>query len=95
MVGLGFMTLLGGSKVSVMMIVTKLFFVSMRLICCFLHGASSAKAKSALGPNGRGNPIVRVINANRTQSNSVSHLDVKRSRTAGCQTILPRIISGW
>ena len=90
MVGLGFMTLLGGSKVSVMMIVTKLFFVSMRLICCFLHGASSAKAKSALGPNGRGNPIVRVINANRTRSNSV-----KRSRTAGCQTVLPRIISVW
>mmetsp|Transcript_33474 Transcript_33474/g.60303 ORF Transcript_33474/g.60303 Transcript_33474/m.60303 type:complete len:938 (+) Transcript_33474:84-2897(+) len=51
------------------------------------------QAKSALGPNGRGNPIVRVINANRTQSSSVSHLNVKRSRTAGCQTILPRIIS--
>mmetsp|Transcript_15052 Transcript_15052/g.32642 ORF Transcript_15052/g.32642 Transcript_15052/m.32642 type:complete len:898 (-) Transcript_15052:175-2868(-) len=51
------------------------------------------QAKSALGPNGRGNPIVRVINANRTQSHNLSSLEVKNRRTVSCQTILPRIIS--
>ena len=55
----------------------------------FFHIISSNDAaKSALGPNGRGNPIVRVINANsRTQQEN------NNATTIGCQTILPRIIS--
>mmetsp|Transcript_36173 Transcript_36173/g.76024 ORF Transcript_36173/g.76024 Transcript_36173/m.76024 type:complete len:688 (-) Transcript_36173:33-2096(-) len=50
-------------------------------------------AKSALGPNGRGNPIVRVINANGTQSNNASRFDANHIRAASCQTTLPRLVS--
>jgi len=51
------------------------------------------QAKSALGPNGRGNPIVRVINANGAQSDCVSPLDGRYDTTTASQTILPRLLS--
>ncbi|KAL9180756.1 hypothetical protein ACHAXT_011209 [Thalassiosira profunda] len=45
------------------------------------------QVKSALGPGGRGNPVVRVINANKAERTG------GHRRTAECQTTLPRIIS--
>lgn len=48
--------------------------------------------KSALGPNGRGNPIVRLINANRNESKYVTSPDNKNRKKTKRQR-RPRIVS--
>jgi hypothetical protein len=48
--------------------------------------------KSALGPNGRGNPIIKLINANTDESKYATSLEGK-SRGKSSQNRRPRIIS--
>ena len=56
------------------------------ILCLFVA------VKSALGPNGRGNPIVKLINANRNESHYLTSLENRNTKKARCQR-RPRIVS--
>ena len=56
------------------------------ILCLFVA------VKSALGPNGRGNPIVKLINANRNESNYLPSVENRSTKKARRQR-RPRIVS--
>lgn len=78
----GFRSITNTSEVTTTMVADMIFF----------FGIFPA-AKSALGPNGRGNPIVKVLNANDCQLNHATTIDLQHNRTPSFQTMRPKIIS--